>query len=107
MSTEKLGICTRKVKGGEILGAACPDCKHTSFVHPGHPNPTLHACVICELLAMLPKRRYKARCQECGHQVTVTPRGKLWAHDKRGKLSGRRCKDSGADASKPWIAQEA
>lgn len=32
------------------LGEACPDCGHTSLVHPGEANPSLDVCVVCQLL---------------------------------------------------------
>ena len=49
---EQPTICTRSTGGSDRIGAACPDCGHTNLVHPqAYANPSLTACVICELLA--------------------------------------------------------
>lgn len=45
------GIC-RYDCTSERVGISCPLCGHTNFVHPSAGNPSLTACVICELLAM-------------------------------------------------------
>lgn len=43
--------CTRPTVAGELVGGSCPDCGHTTLVHPGTSNPALQACVICTLLS--------------------------------------------------------
>lgn len=45
-------ICRRRVMPNEMIGAVCPECDHTDFLHGGAPNPTLSACVVCELLEL-------------------------------------------------------
>lgn len=43
-------LCRRPASGTERVGAACPLCGHTNYVHPqSYANPGLTACVICEM----------------------------------------------------------
>lgn len=42
--------CTNRTSAGDWIGAVCEHCGHTNVVHPGPHNPTLIACVICELV---------------------------------------------------------
>lgn len=44
--------CARRVRAGEVIGAACPDCGHTNSVHPGTQNPAVESCVLCRLEAL-------------------------------------------------------
>jgi hypothetical protein len=46
-----MGACRRSAWSSLQVGAVCPDCQHTSIVHPGIQNPGLEECVICSLLA--------------------------------------------------------
>lgn len=41
--------CTRTFNAGQVLGRACPDCRHTNLVHPGGHNPDIRQCVLCIL----------------------------------------------------------
>jgi len=45
-------ICTRRTPAGEFIGAARPDCSHTTLVHPSLANPGIESCVICQLVAV-------------------------------------------------------
>lgn len=40
------------------IGSPCPACGHVDLVHPGRPNPSIDACLLCQLeiaLAALPR----------------------------------------------------
>jgi hypothetical protein len=54
-------ICTRQNTADDQapawLGAPCPDCGHTSLGHPGMTNPTLDACLVCEVQAAVSQLR--------------------------------------------------
>jgi hypothetical protein len=47
----ELEPCTQRTSAGDPIGQPCWRCQHTNVVHPGPHNPTLSACVICELIA--------------------------------------------------------
>lgn len=42
--------CDYSAWSGELVGTACPECGHTSLVHPGSHNPSLAECVLCWLI---------------------------------------------------------
>lgn len=42
-------LCIHRIKMGERFGGICGFCGHTSFVHPGAPNPSLSECIICRM----------------------------------------------------------
>lgn len=44
-------ICRRQVLGSDPMGQCCPECRHTDFVHPGRPNPSLDSCAVCMIIA--------------------------------------------------------
>ena len=50
-------VCNRHSAGGEIIGTACEDCGHTNVVHPNLGNPSLKACAICEIIALVSDAR--------------------------------------------------
>lgn len=50
-------ICTKRVQASDLVGILCKECLHTTMVHPGYPNPTLEACVICEMLDLIEKAK--------------------------------------------------
>lgn len=39
--------CIRRDWVGRVLGDPCPDCRHTSWMHPGSHSPTRAACGVC------------------------------------------------------------
>lgn len=41
----------------ERVGLACSDCGHTNIVHPHVQNPSVRACVLCELALLLKETR--------------------------------------------------
>lgn len=59
-------VCTRWVGERDVIGAACPVCGHSDFVHPGRANPGagLESCVVCELLELRDLLKEKADAGE-------------------------------------------
>jgi len=47
------GPCTTHIRPGEMAGAPCAACGHCNLLHPGYVNPTIKACVLCELVDQL------------------------------------------------------
>lgn len=58
--------CARPVLGTDVVGTPCPSCGHTDLLHPGRPNATLRACLVCELLTLRDRLR-----DELGEEVTT------------------------------------
>lgn len=53
-------ICTRPVgvdSPVSYFGEACPECGHTMAGHPGVINPSLDACLVCEVQAVVQQLR--------------------------------------------------
>jgi hypothetical protein len=46
----KPGPCVWSHGRDAVIGESCSACGHTNLVHPGPNNPSLTACVICQLL---------------------------------------------------------
>lgn len=45
------GVCTRPALSTDVIGAACPTCGHTNYVHPNSfANPTVTECPICRMI---------------------------------------------------------
>lgn len=44
--------CTRQPPAGTNMSAACEECGHTVMLHPGLHNPSLEACLVCEMAAI-------------------------------------------------------
>jgi hypothetical protein len=42
--------CPWRTRPSDVIGEPCKNCGHSNLVHPGHANPDLQVCVICELL---------------------------------------------------------
>lgn len=38
--------------GRMAVGGSCPDCGHTSMLHPGNANSHLMCCVVCEVVIL-------------------------------------------------------
>lgn len=45
--------CRTPIQTGDIIGRPCRDCGHANILHPSPlANPTLEACIICELVIL-------------------------------------------------------
>lgn len=46
---EERPACVVRPAAGTRMDESCVECGHTVMLHPGSHNPSLDACLVCEL----------------------------------------------------------
>lgn len=52
-----MAVCRVKTEPGGMIGTACKQCGHQTLLHGGAANPSLDACLACELVEALERLR--------------------------------------------------